>query len=630
MWKGLLFGALAALLMAGAFHLWPLPLWVPVAALVAPFVAMAFGLIVGGWRKPSLKEVARWVDNKQQLKERLSTALEIAAEEAGPASGAHGQAVRAPSGWSDLVVTDAAAHSKALDPRKLLPLSLPGAARWAFLLLALCVGLGFVPEYRSKSYLQKQKEQKSIKEAGKNLAELVRRDIEKRPTALPPTQKAMQAVGELGDRFTKTSLTRTEALKDLANVAEKLKEQIKEMAKDPALNKLEQAARGTSPNDTQTAGGLQKQIESLQKQLGSPTGNPEALDKLKKDLQKVQQAAKDLADKGAAAGEGEKQKLSEALSALSKEAQQMGMQMPQLEDAIKALENSQPDQFLKDIQTAVKDLDKMKDMAKSLQQLQQQMDKLGKDLAEQLQKGQPEQAQQTLTKMVEQLKSSGLTQEQLQKMMEEVSKAIPPAGHYGDVAKDLQQACKQGQAGDKSGAAQSLASAAKKLGELAQQMGDAQELMATLDAMNKAAMCISECKGWGQCNNPGSGPTKGSGLGGGVGTWAEEGHTWDGVQNDAWDNTGAVRPNVDPRGHTDRPTSPTDKLMPTKVKGQFSPGAPMPSITLRGVSIKGQSNIAYEEAAAAAQSDAQSALTEEKVPRAYQGAVKDYFDDLKK
>ena len=56
----------------------------------------------------------------------------------------------------------------------------------------------------------------------------------------------------------------------------------------------------------------------------------------------------------------------------------------------------------------------------------------------------------------------------------------------------------------------------------------------------------------------------------------------------------------------------------------------MPSITLKGVSIKGQSKIDYEQAATAAQSDAQSALSQEKVPRAYQNAVKDYFDDLKK
>ena len=88
---------------------------------------------------------------------------------------------------------------------------------------------------------------------------------------------------------------------------------------------------------------------------------------------------------------------------------------------------------------------------------------------------------------------------------------------------------------------------------------------------------------------------------------------------------------MDQRGHSDRgPGELTDALQPTKVKGQFSPGGQMPSITLKGISIKGQSTVAYQEAVVAAQSDAQSALSQEQVPRAYQGAVRDYFDDLKK
>ena len=56
----------------------------------------------------------------------------------------------------------------------------------------------------------------------------------------------------------------------------------------------------------------------------------------------------------------------------------------------------------------------------------------------------------------------------------------------------------------------------------------------------------------------------------------------------------------------------------------------MPSITLKGLSIKGQSSVPYQEAASAAQAEAQSALNQDQVPRAYQGAVRDYFDDLKK
>ena len=165
-----------------------------------------------------------------------------------------------------------------------------------------------------------------------------------------------------------------------------------------------------------------------------------------------------------------------------------------------------------------------------------------------------------------------------------------------------------------------------------QQMGDAESLQAELEALNQASTCVATGQQWGHCSGNKSGfNPKGSKAGSGVGTWADDNAKWNGDWNDRWDNSGVVRPDMDPRGHTDRgPGEVSDALKPTKVKGQFSPGGPMPSITLKGVSIKGQSQVAYEEAAAAAQSDAQSALSQEKVPRAYQGAVKDYFDDLKK
>jgi hypothetical protein len=148
--------------------------------------------------------------------------------------------------------------------------------------------------------------------------------------------------------------------------------------------------------------------------------------------------------------------------------------------------------------------------------------------------------------------------------------------------------------------------------------------------LNKATACVGSCQGWGQCKSHGIG--NGGKPGRGVGTWADDnGWGYAPQMTDHWDNTGNIRPDQDPRGLTDRGDAElNDALKPTKVKGQFSPGGQMPSITLKGVSIRGQSKVAYEEAAVAAQADAQSALSQEKVPRAYQGAVRDYFDDLKK
>jgi len=617
---GLLAGSILALLIVGLYHVHPLPPWLLTAAIVAPFVLILSGLIIGIWRKTPLNQVARWVDNRQQLQERLSTALELGRQEQCGA-------------WRDLIVTDAAQHAKALDGRALIAFSLPRATRWAVLVLAIVVGLGFVPEYRSQKVKQAQADQQNIKDAARQLADLTRHSLEKRPPMLETTEKTMEAITNLAEQLARQPTTRSEALKDLANMSEKLKDQLKDMSKDPSFKKLEQAARTSSGTDSQSPSGLQKQMESLQKQLGSPSGNPEALDKIKKELEKLQESAKGMADKNSAGSEAERQKVSEALSALSKQVQEMGMQLPQLDEAIQAMQANQTDLVLKDLQQATTDLEKTRDMAKSLQQLQQQMEKLGKHLAEQLKNGQPEAAQQTLEKMAQQLKNSSLSDEQKQQIMKDVASAVPPAGNYGQVADKLKQAGKQMQSGDSKGASSSLAEAAKELEKLTQQMGDAQQMMAELENLSKASQCVGTGQRWGMCNKPGYNPNGENRPGGGVGTWADENSGWmyDGKWSDHWDNSGINRPDQAGKGHTDRGEGElSDALKPDKVKGQFSPGGQMPSITLKGVSIKGASKVEYEAAAAAAQSDAQSALSQEKVPRAYQGAVKDYFDDIKK
>jgi hypothetical protein len=622
LWRGLLLGALVWLGALTVFKLAPLPdatlLWAGLAALACPVGA----LIAGFWRKPSLAETARWVDVKQNLHERMSTALEVT--ESQP-----------PGTWRDLVLHDAASHAQEIEPRKLVPFSLTKAARWAALILAVAAGLGFVPEYRSKAHQQKQADAQVIKEAGKQVAELTKRDLAQRPPALEQTKKSLEAVSEIGARLEKMSLTRSEALKDLASASEKLKDELKQFAKDPALKKMEQAARSPTGRNAETAAGLQKQMDALQKELASKANNPEALDQLQKEMEKVQEAAKALASKTGANADSARQQLSAALSALSQQAAEAGVELPQIDEAIAALAAANPDRFLKEIEAALNDLDKLRDMKQKIAAMQAQAEKLGKDLAEQLKNGQAEAAADTLEKLAEKLRAANLTPEELGKVLEEVSKALPAATEYGKVSDLLKQAAQQMKSGDKPNASQSLADAAKELKDLMQQMGDAEAMMAALENLDKASMCIGQCQGWGQVpgRKPGYNPF-GKNPGPGVGTWGQEGGEWiesydDGTGN--IDRSALNDRNQAGRDPSERdPSDLTDRLSPTKVKGQFSPGGPMPSITLKGVSIKGTSKVAYEEAATAAQSDAQSALSQEKVPRAYQGAVKDYFDDLKK
>jgi chromosome segregation ATPase len=453
-------------------------------------------------------------------------------------------------------------------------------------------------------------------------------------------KQALEAANALGQEFQKATLTRSEALQGISTMQDKLKEQLDEFGKEPGLKRLQQAAR-SQPNASQpSTASMQKQMEALQKQLGSAKPDSEKMQQMQQQLDQLQQKARDLASKGGGS-DAERAQMAQSLASLSAQAADLGMSLPDLDAALQALAANQADLFLQNLAAATTDLEKLKQAAQKMQQLQAQMQKLGKDLAEQLENGQADMAQQTLDKMMQQLQSAGLTPEELQKLMEQVSNAVDPASPYGEAAKHLKQAAQQMRQGDKAGASQSLANAKKELENLMQQFGDAQSLMAALEAMKEASMCIASGQKWGlcgNCNGRGCGMCRGRGWGqggkpgSGVGTWADESSGWmyDGSWSDLVDNSGVMRPDMDPRGISDRGEGELNpNLDPSKIPGQFSPGGPMPSISLKGVSIKGTSQIQFLEAATAAQADAASAVNQDKVPRSYQGAVKDYFDDLK-
>ena len=304
--------------------------------------------------------------------------------------------------------------------------------------------------------------------------------------------------------------------------------------------------------------------------------------------------------------------------------------MPNLDDAMEALAANQTDLFLKEMDAALNDLEKLKEMAKNLQQLQQQAEKLGKDLAEQLENGQPELAQSTLQKMIDQLNAANLPPEQMEKIARRSlqshrsrgklrkSRRTPEAGGQTD---EIRPKGRRGAiaGGRLQGTRQTDAATRRRQGN----GGDAAE------TWRKPRNASARARVGGRAN-PGSAKAASPVLASAPGRRTKTSE-WDGQSTAGWDNSGIERPDMAGKGETDRGEGElTDALKPTKVKGQFSPGGQMPSVTLKGVSIKGQSQVNFEESATAAQSDAQSALSQEKVPRAYQGAVKDYFDDLKK
>jgi quinol monooxygenase YgiN len=618
LWRGLLAGAVVWLLGLGLYKVLPLPEVAIAWAGLAGVLCVAGGGLIGFWRRVGLLTTAQWLDERLRLKERLSTALELARDSR-------------PGDWHVLVARDAAEHAGRLNLRELLPWRVPRTGRWVLLVLALTAGLGLVPEYRSQAHLQKQREREAVRDVGRNLAAMTRRTLEKRTNALESTRQTVEAVAELGQRLEKRPATRDQALQEVAKLTEKVRQEVRELAQNPALRALERAARSGSQNTPASAEQLRQQTEALRQALGGREPQPEAMEQLQRELQKAQQAAAGLKGQDAEAAQAAREQLARSLSQMARRAAELGAALPNLEEAIAALQAGQIDKVLKDLQVAEKDLEQLRQMAQALQQAQQQAAQIGQDLAEQLEKGQGDAALQRLAQMINQLKAGNLSPQDLEALRREVERAAKPGEQYGRVGEFLKQAARQMQQGDQPGAAKSLADAAREIENLMQQLADAQDLKSTLDALKRAQLCI----GNGQCWALGRslGPPRadqGGKPGRGVGTWADEDNWLDEVPDTGrWDNSGIERPDQAPRGITEREAELSPNLDPTRVRGQFNPGGPMPSITLKGVSLKGQSTVALGEAITAAQSEAQAAVSQDQIPRAYQGAVKSYFDDLK-
>lgn len=616
MWLGLLSGSVLWLLVLGAYKVFPFDFqWVIRAGLLA-LAFIPIGGIAGWFRKPSLHDTARWVDGRQHLKERLSTAWEFT------------HSTKKDSGrWTDLVVRDAAAAAGKVDVKRLLPWQLPRASRWALLVLALGVGLGFIPEYRTEAYRQKELETAVVKDVGREMTKVIKRELARKPPVTEPVKENVENLLDLGDELSQAKLTRTDALKEVSKMSDRLKEDMRELSNEPAFRRMQQAARQPSGSQLQEAANLQKRIESLQKSLEKVKGSPEELEQLKRDLEALKQAAANMASNEGSNAEQADQ-LAQSLASMQQRAANLGVSLPTLEAALNALQQSDIDQFLKDLDIASEDLEELAEMAKTLKKLQQTASKMGENLAEQLKFGQAEAARSTLEEMVRKLQSRSLNQEEMAKMMEEVKKALEPAGEYGEVAKHLEQALQQMQGDNQQAGAQSLQNAADELKRLMDQMAEAEMMMANLKALLKAQQCLGNCQGWGnQLGPPRAGP--GGKPGRGVGTWADE-NGWGVLPQitERWDNTGIERPDMDPRGQTDRGEGElADTLSPTKLSGKFSQGGPMPSITLKGVSIKGESRVEFSESNLTGQSGDQGAMNQEQIPRAYQGAVRDYFDE---
>jgi hypothetical protein len=303
LWMGLLVGSLVWLGSMIAFKVLPISaLYLTIAALTGA-VFVVGGAILGAWRSTPLLDTARWADARLHLQERLSTSIELGRTSAS-------------NDWPALQIADAVHYAGRLVPNQVLPFRLPALSHWVLLVLAISAGLGLVPEYRSRAFRQKQTEKAVLREVGQHLVELARRNLSPTKPILAATRQNLTAVEHVGNQLLDAKLTRSEALRELTRVNETLRQESRQMAQTPALKRLEQAARAAAnPPGGKVPSAGQKQIEDLQKSLGKQAAAADALDQLRKELQKTREAAAGLSSQPSAGDAKARDQLNNAMAA---------------------------------------------------------------------------------------------------------------------------------------------------------------------------------------------------------------------------------------------------------------------------------------------------------------------------
>ena len=360
-WKGGLAGAAIALVVVA---LWKFQLvdtkvllWFWLAAALSPLVAA----VIGGWRQSERLATARWLDERQRLQQRLSTALDLTQK-----SGTPSPSIEA---WRQLVVRDAESAASQVNLNSLLPFRFPRIAHWSLAAWLAILGLSFLPAYQTAAQRQGKKDAPFIKEAGKELVGLVKRQIEQRPPVMEAPKRALSEVEELGAKLSSNKLTREDALKDLAKVTEDINREAATLQRSPVLKKMAEAARSGEKGANPDGAAQQKKMEELSQKLGEMANHPDAAESLKKDLEKLQAQAKGLAGDPSPSAAEQREKLADQARQLAQKAAEMGAPLPSLEAAAQALSAAQVENFLKDLKVAEMDLNKMAAMAQALAEM---------------------------------------------------------------------------------------------------------------------------------------------------------------------------------------------------------------------------------------------------------------------
>jgi len=619
-WKALLICSVAVTLWLGLYKIFPISnrhFWVGVY-LTSSFAFLA-GLIKY-LRFPSKKYAATYIDQKQNLQERLTTILEW-----------HDRSAQSP--WTSLMLKDVSGKIDSIEWGQFIRFGLPKPAVWTLLILIITAGLGLTPKYRSEEFVQKEKFNTISKETGKELAKVLNAKLEQRQESADALSKKLIEEGlGFAEQLGNTKLTKASALRKIENLSEQFKKQAQRLNLDPSQKRLMEAAnRSTNSSQPNAFGDKLGEMETLNQKVGDLKSSKSELNDALSDLKDLKDLAKSFKSGLENPNTKETKALADSTSDLKQSMAEMGFDLEKLNNALNSLKSGDADEFIENLEFATKDLEELLDAIKALDELEQM---IGKNLREQLEKGQIPAAKKTLEDMQQTIEKGELGEDERNQLAQDLMDAAEQMQNFPEMQQNLMQAARNLTNNNDEEAQQNLADASQNLDAILEQLKNAQDMQDILASLKNAGAALAAGKKWqGQKDNQ-MGQGQGPGAvnenmgGGGFGTWSDGENDLPQQKSNLVDQSGMSQQTLNERGVTERnQVFNQQNFTKDQLKGDLSPGSSMPSIPLHGLHIKGQSKVTYQEVISEIKASDAGSIDQSKIPRFYQKTVKNYFGE---
>lgn len=301
-------------------------------------------------------------------------------------------------------------------------------------------------------------------------------------------------------------------------------------------------------------------------------------------------------------------------------------ELNQLKEQLATMKHEEDKQMVENLSKQLDDISKQIEKLAENKQLQQQLEQAGikkEDVERMLENLKKEDLEQ----MKKQLEEKGMSQQQIQKLAEQMKKQQQAGSLAKKLSQQMQQASKCNNPSQMGEAMSGMSQAAEQLSQMEQLEQEAQQLdsaMAQLQDQkdNLDQKPCSKCSGSGQKDGKPCSKCKGGGKEGGSGKGDGDG------DGDGKSGMGE-KPGQGEGGIAQKQS--TDVGFTTeRAKVHTGDGAIIGQVLFEGEQVKGEVNSKVSQVFTAAERDASDLVNRDRIPRQYQKAVREYFSNVQK